>query len=403
MWFDSGCTHAFCLNPETNSGKWDLKWPANVYLEGSDQHRGWFHSSLIEACGARGSAPYEGVITHGFVMAEDGRKMSKSLGNQVFPEKIIKQSGAEILRLWVASSDYAEDLRIGPEILKTNTDAYRKMRNTIRFLLGNLSHFNADQVITYKEMPELERYMLNRLHELDLVVREGYKTFDFKEVFSTLSNFCNLDLSAFYLDIRKDTLYCEAEDSLTRKAALTVMDEIFSHLTAWLAPIMCFTMEESWRSRHADADSVHLRLFPDVPDTWENKELARKWRRIRKVRRVVTGALEVERREKRIGSSLEAAPIVYINDKDLLEAFAGQSAADIFITSQAELKLEKANGEAFRLDDVEDIAVMPQKATGNKCARSWKILPEVGTDPDFPELTLRDADAVRRFDKLKGK
>ncbi len=402
VWFDSGCTHAFCLEAGTKSGKWDLKWPADLYLEGSDQHRGWFHSSLIEACGTRGRAPYDGVLTHGFVMAEDGRKMSKSLGNQVFPEKIIKQSGAEILRLWVASSDYAEDLRIGQEILKTNTDAYRKMRNTLRFLLGNLSHFDTDMTVDHQDLPELERYMLHRLYELDRTVRDGYKTFDFKEVFSTLSNFCNLDLSAFYLDIRKDALYCGADNNLVRKAALTVMEEIFNHLTAWLAPIMCFTMEESWRSRHPDADSVHLRLFPDAPIKWMDQDLARKWRRVRKVRRVVTGALEVERREKRIGSSLESAPIVYIENKDLLEAFDGLSAADIFITSQAELKLEKANGEAFRLDDVDDVAVVPQKATGNKCARSWKILPEVGTDPDYPELTLRDAQAVRRFDKQKG-
>ena len=362
VWFDSGCTHAFCLEDGTKRGQWDLKWPADVYLEGTDQHRGWFHSSLLESCGTRGRAPYNGLITHGFVMADDGRKMSKSLGNQVFPEKIIKQSGAEILRLWVASSDYAEDLRIGQEILKTNTDAYRKMRNTIRFLLGNLSHHKADDAVEYKDMPELERYMLNRLHELDLIVREGYKSFDFKKVFSTLFNFSSLDLSSFYLDIRKDTLYCEAQDSMTRRAALTVMDEIFSHLTAWLAPIMCFTMEESWLSRHPDADSVHLRQFPDVPEEWANKDLARKWRRIRKVRRVVTGALEVERREKRIGSSLEAAPIVYIDDKDLLEAFEGQSAADIFITSGAELKLEKANGDAFTLDDVENIGVVSAKS-----------------------------------------
>ena len=290
VWFDSGCTHAFCLEDGTKRGQWDLKWPADVYLEGTDQHRGWFHSSLLESCGTRGRAPYNGLITHGFVMADDGRKMSKSLGNQVFPEKIIKQSGAEILRLWVASSDYAEDLRIGQEILKTNTDAYRKMRNTIRFLLGNLSHYKADNAVEYKDMPELERYMLNRLHELDLIVREGYKSFDFKKVFSTLFNFSSLDLSSFYLDIRKDTLYCEAQDSMTRRAALTVMDEVFSHLTAWLAPIMCFTMEESWLSRHPDADSVHLRQFPDLPEEWANKDLARKWRRIRKVRRVVTGA-----------------------------------------------------------------------------------------------------------------
>lgn len=405
VWFDSGCTHAFCLEEGTKKGVWDLKWPADLYLEGSDQHRGWFHSSLIESCGTRGRAPYDGVLTHGFVMAEDGRKMSKSLGNQVFPEKIIKQYGAEILRLWVASSDYAEDLRIGQEVLKTNSDSYRKMRNTIRFLLGNLSHYSDDQAVEYKDMPELERYMLNRLVELDEVVRESYKTFDFKKIFSTLFNFSTLDLSSFYLDIRKDTLYCNSEDSLPRRAALTVMDEIFSHLTAWLAPIMCFTMEESWLSRHPDADSIHLRLFPEVPSTWADKDLADKWQRIRKVRRVVTGALEVERREKRIGSSLEAAPIVYIEDdehKGLFEAFDGQDAAEIFITSQAELKLEKSSGEAFRLDDVAHIAVVPQKAEGQKCARSWKILPEVGSDPDFPNLTLRDADAVRHYDKLKG-
>ncbi|MCF6200439.1 MAG: class I tRNA ligase family protein, partial [Hyphomicrobiaceae bacterium] len=405
VWFDSGSTHAFCLEQRedltTNNKR--MGGPDTVmYLEGTDQHRGWFHSSLLESCGTRGRAPYEGVLTHGFVMAKDGRKMSKSLGNQMFPEKIIKQSGAEILRLWVSSSDYMDDLRIGPEILKTNTDAYRKMRNTIRFLLGNLSHYDAAQAVDLKDMPELERYMLHRLTDLDKVVREAYLTFDFKKVFSTLFNFCTLDLSNFYLDIRKDALYCEAQDSQTRQATLTVMDEMFSHLTAWLAPIMCFTMEESWLSRHPDADSVHLRQFPTVPDAWADKDLARKWRRIRKVRRVVTGALEIERREKRIGSSLEAAPIVHIEDKDLLEAFEGQNAADIFITSQAELTLEKAGDEAFRLDDVPEVSVVPAKAQGQKCARSWKILPEVGSDPDFPDLTLRDANAVRRFDELKG-
>ncbi len=402
VWFDSGCTHAFCLEEGSKSGKWNLKWPANLYLEGSDQHRGWFHSSLLESCGTRGRAPYEGVLTHGFVMAKDGRKMSKSLGNQMFPEKIIKQSGAEILRLWVSSSDYMDDLRIGPEILKTNSDAYRKMRNTIRFLLGNLAHHDDSQTVDFKDMPELERYMLHRLTDLDKVVRESYLAYDFKKVFSTLFNFCTLDLSNFYLDIRKDTLYCEAKDSQLRQSALTVMDEIFDHLTAWLAPIMVFTMEESWLSRHPDAGSVHLRQFPEVPEEWTNKDLARKWRKIRKVRRVVTGALEVERREKRIGSSLEAAPIVHIEDKDLLEVFQGQNAADIFITSQAELTLDKAPDEAFRLEDVPEIGVVPAKAQGQKCARSWKILPEVGTDPDFPDLTLRDANAVRHFDQREG-
>ena len=406
VWFDSGCTHAFCLNPETNSGKWDLKWPASLYLEGSDQHRGWFHSSLLESCGTRGRAAYEGVLTHGLVMAEDGRKMSKSLGNVVFPEKIIKQNGAEILRLWVASSDYMDDLRIGQEILKTNVDAYRKLRNTFRFLLGNLAHYNEEMRVDYEDMPELERYMLHRLSELHKHVIKGYESYDFKSVFSQLSNFCNMELSAFYLDIRKDTLYCEAENSPLRHAALTVMDELFDYLVRWLAPIMVFTMEEAWLSRHPDDEgSVHLQRFHKVPKQWTNKELARKWRRIKKVRRVVTGALEVERREKRIGSSLEAAPVIYIedeDDRDLFDAFEGQDAAEIFITSQAELKMGKAGKEAFRLDDVPDIAVVPEKAQGQKCQRSWKILPEVGSDPDYPQLTPRDAAAVRRFDELKG-
>jgi len=411
VWFDSGCTHAFCLEQGTKSGKWNLKWPADLYLEGSDQHRGWFHSSLLESCGTRGRAPYDAVLTHGFVMAEDGRKMSKSLGNQVFPEKLIKQYGAEIVRLWVSSSDYTDDLRIGQEILKTNVDAYRKLRNTLRFLLGNLSHYDGEQKVAYKDLPELERYMLNRLHELDVVVRDGYNGFDFKKAFTALSNFCNMDLSGFYLDIRKDTLYCEPIDSLTRRAALGVMDELFNCLTAWLAPILCFTMEEAWRSRYPDAKdagrSVHLRQFPRVADSWSDKELARKWRRIRKVRRVVTGALEVERREKRIGSSLEAAPVVFIendDDRDLFTAFDGLDAAEIFITSQAELKLGKADSgvEVFRLEDVEGVAVAPARAKGAKCARSWKILPEVGQNPDYPDLTPRDAEAVRQFDAQKG-
>jgi isoleucyl-tRNA synthetase len=402
VWFDSGSTHAFCLEEGTARGQWHLKWPADLYLEGSDQHRGWFHSSLLESCGTRGRAPYDGLLTHGFVMAEDGRKMSKSLGNVVTPQDVIRDNGAEILRLWVASSDYGEDLRLGKEILKTNVDAYRKLRNTIRFLLGNLAHYKEPERVAFADMPELERYMLNRLHELDQEVRAGYTAFDFKQVFAQLSNFCVVDLSSFYLDIRKDTLYCEPISSVARRAALTVMEELFNCLTAWLAPIMCFTMEEAWLSRHpGDRGSVHLRQFPGVPAEWSDKELAAKWRLVRKVRRVVTGALEIERRDKRIGSSLEAAPTVYIEndtDRDLYDAFDGLDAAEIFITSQAELKLGKAAGEVFRLDDVAGVAVVPRLAVGRKCARSWRISPEVGSDPEFPDLSPRDAEAVRQLD-----
>ncbi len=397
VWFDSGSTHAFVLEQRE-----DLGWPASLYLEGSDQHRGWFQSSLLESCGTRGRAPYEAVLTHGFVMAEDGRKMSKSLGNQVFPQDVIKQSGAEILRLWAMSSDYTEDLRIGPEILKSNVDAYRKLRNTIRFLLGNLAHYEPSLGVEPAHMPELERYMLHRLSELDAVVRKEYGTFDFKRIFSALFNFCTIDLSAVYLDIRKDALYCEPYDSQVRRASLTVLERLFSCLTAWLAPMLCFTMEEAWLSRNADSDtSVHLQMFPDVPDDWRDDALAEKWRKIRQVRRVVTGALEIERREKRIGSSLEAAPEIFVSDEALYDLVSPYDWAEIAITSRAMLEKGEGPADAFRLEDVAGVAVVPKQAQGKKCARSWKILPEVGSDPEFPDLTLRDAEAVRQFDARK--
>jgi len=399
VWFDSGSTHAFCLEAEHNQGKWDLKWPADLYLEGSDQHRGWFHSSLLESCGTRGRAPYDAVLTHGFIMAEDGRKMSKSLGNQVFPQDIAKQSGAEILRLWVSSSDYWEDMRIGPEIIKTNTDAYRKLRNTMRFLLGNLHGFEESERVDPADMPELERIVLHRLTELDKLVRRGYHDFDFKRVFSALFHFATIDLSAFYFDIRKDALYCDPASSLTRRACRTVLDEVFSCLTAWAAPMLCFTMEEVWLSRFpSDDGSVHLRQFPQVPEAWRDEALAEKWSKVRALRRVVTGALEIERREKRIGSSLEAAPEVYVQDSDIAAAMQGIDLAEISITSQAVLREGEPPAGAFTLEDVPGIAVVPAKAEGDKCRRSWKILPDIGADPDFPDLSPRDAAAVREWD-----
>ena len=394
VWFDSGSTHAFVLEQRD-----DLKSPASLYLEGSDQHRGWFGSSLLESCGTRGRAPYEAVLTHGFVMAEDGRKMSKSLGNVIAPQKVIKQSGAEILRLWVASSDYGDDPRFGNEILKTNTDSYRKIRNTLRFMMGNLHYFEESDKVALKDMPELERYMLHRLHQLDGLVREAYLSFDFKRLYAALLNFCVVDLSNFYFDIRKDALYCDPKDSVNRRASLTVTDEIFLHLTAWLAPIMCFTMEEAWLTRYpSDDGSVHLRQFPDIPGDWLNEDIAKKWEKVRKVRKVVTGALEVERREKRIGSSLEAAPRVYIDDVDLMASLDGVDFADVVITSQVELIAASSPDDAFTLEDVSGVGVVPDLAQGQKCARSWKVLPEVGSDAEFPDLSARDAEAVRQFD-----
>jgi isoleucyl-tRNA synthetase len=398
VWFDSGSTHAFVLEQRL-----DLNWPASLYLEGSDQHRGWFQSSLLESCGTRGRAPYDAVVTHGFVVDEDGRKMSKSLGNVVAPQDVIRQSGAEILRLWAMSSDYAEDLRIGPEIVKANVESYRKLRNTLRFLLGNLAHYRPGLAVAYADMPELERYMLSRLAELDEVVRAGYQAFDFKRIFHALLNFAVNDLSAFYFDIRKDALYCDPYDSVTRRAALTVLDHVFEALTAWLSPMLCFTMEEAWLNRFPDEQvSVHLRQFPQTPREWRNERLADKWRKVRQVRRVVTGALEIERKEGRIGSSLEAAPKVYVADKGLRAALSGVDLAEIAITSGARLLLGEGPENSFRLDEVKGVAVVFARAEGVKCARSWKILEEVGADPEFPELTPRDVEAVRQFDARRG-
>ncbi|WP_339833335.1 isoleucine--tRNA ligase [uncultured Parvibaculum sp.] len=393
VWFDSGSTHAFVLEAR------GMPSPADLYLEGSDQHRGWFQSSLLESCATRGRAPYRQVLTHGMTLTDKGLKMSKSLGNAIEPEAIVKQNGADILRLWVASTDYWEDHSIGNEIVKSNVEAYRKLRNTFRYLLGNLAGFSDQERVAVADMPELERSILHRLSELDEIVRRSYLDYDFKRVTHTLSNFMNVDLSAFYFDIRKDTLYCDAPSSLRRRACRTVLDELFSCLTAWLAPVLCFTAEEVWLSRFpADDASVHLRIFPEIPAAWRDEALAEKWREIRELRRVVTGALEVERREKRIGASLEAAPEVYVSDVDLLAAMKGVDLAELTIVSQATLIEGEGPATAFRLDDVRGVAVVPKRAEGRKCARSWRVLPEVGSDPEFPDLSLRDAAAVREYD-----
>ncbi len=392
VWFDSGTTHAFCLE------KRGLKWPADLYMEGSDQHRGWFQSSLLEGCATRGRAPYDHILTHGFVVAQDGRKMSKSLGNTVSPQEVCDQFGAEIMRIWVASSDFTDDPAFGKDIIAANVETYRKLRNTLRYLLGGLDGFTEAERVPVSEMPGLERWMLHRLSEVDATIRDAMNAFNFQKAFTTLVNFTNVDLSAVYFDIRKDSLYCDAPDDLRRRANRTVMDELFKCLTAWFAPIMVFTCEEAWRLRFPDQGSAHLRQFPIVPSEWKNEELAAKWAKIFKVRRVVTGALEVERREKRIGSSLEAAPIVHVSDADLLQAFAGEVAEDIFITSQAVLVSGDGPGTAFRLDDTPSVSVVPDKAKGVKCARSWKYFDPATALPDFQDITPRDAKAVMAWD-----
>ncbi|TPM95584.1 isoleucine--tRNA ligase [Mesorhizobium sp. B2-1-5] len=397
VWFDSGSTHVFTLEDRP-----DLKWPADVYLEGSDQHRGWFHSSLLESCGTRGRAPYDTVVTHGFTMDEDGRKMSKSLGNTVVPQDVIKQSGADILRLWVVTTDYWEDQRLGKNVLQTNIDAYRKLRNTIRWMLGTLAHDDGEEV-PLEGMPELERLMLHRLAELDEVVRQGYDAFEFKRITRALLDFMVVELSAFYFDIRKDALYCDAPSSAKRKASVQVVRHLFDCLVRWLAPMLPFTMEEAWLDRHPDAVSVHLDQFPAIPENWKNEALADKWRKVRQVRRVVTGALEIARAQKVIGSSLEAVPVVTIDDAALEAAISDVDMAEMAITSDLVIAHGEAQQGAFTLEDVKGIAVVIEKAEDRglvKCARSWRYTADVGQDPAFPDVSARDAAVLHELRAL---
>jgi isoleucyl-tRNA synthetase len=391
VWFDSGSTHAFVLEKRP-----DLKWPADVYLEGSDQHRGWFHSSLLESCGTRGRAPYDTVVTHGFTMAEDGRKMSKSLGNTVAPQDIIKDYGADILRLWVASQDYTDDQRIGPEIMKGVADSYRKLRNTIRWMLGTLAH-DTGTALDPAMAPELERLMLHRLAELDGTVREAYRRYDYAEVTHTLMTFANTELSAFYFDVRKDALYCDAPSSARRHQALATVRTIFDCLVTWLAPVLPFTMEEAWASRGHDG-SVHLAEFAAVDPGWRDEALAARWAKVRRVRRVVLGALEVERQEKRIGASLEAHPVVRIADADLRAAVEAVDFADVVIASAVTIEAGDPAPGDFTLPEVPGVGVAVRLAEGRRCARSWRVLPEVGSDPRYPDLSARDAAAMAEID-----
>ncbi|PRZ50288.1 isoleucine--tRNA ligase [Tritonibacter scottomollicae] len=375
VWFDSGSTHAFVLRDREDGTEDGI---ADVYMEGTDQHRGWFHSSLLQASATKGRAPYRNVVTHGFTLDEKGMKMSKSLGNTIVPEAVIKQYGADILRLWVAQTDYTADQRIGPEILKGTADSYRRLRNTMRFMLGSLGDFSEDQRVDPSEMPELEQWVLHRLAELDHTVKAGYKAFDFNGVWQAIFNFATVDLSAFYFDIRKDTLYCDG-DTLNARAARTVLDILFHRLTTWLAPILVFTMEEVWLERFpGDDSSVHLIDMPDTPRDWINEPLAAKWAKVRQARRVVTAALEVQRTDKVIGASLEAAPVVHVREAEVLAALETVNFADVCITSDVQLTGDPSPAEAYRLPEIEGVSVVFEKAEGEKCQRCWKILPDVG-------------------------
>ncbi|MDZ4062377.1 MAG: isoleucine--tRNA ligase [Brevundimonas sp.] len=416
VWFDSGCTHAFTLETRDPAhgytGDRPSHWPADLYLEGSDQHRGWFQSNLLEGCGTRGRAPYDAVLTHGFTQDENGEKMSKSKGNTTDPATIIKESGADILRLWVSLVDYAEDQRIGKQILQTTVDAYRKLRNTVRYLLGALVGFDEDERLPLDQMPPLEKFILHRLWELDRDVRKAYVEYRFQDVVRSVLEFCSNDLSALYFDIRKDSLYCDRPDAIRRRAARTVMHEVFMRLTAWLAPLTPFTMEEAWGTRYPDGGSNCARVIPETPGAWRNDAEAARWEKVQTVLEAVNEVLEGERREKRIGSALDAAPIVLFRDRDLLAAYDGLDASEVFRTSAAELRpLE------YPLDDetnalvqdpnglftpVDQFKVIFRLADHPKCARSWRRVPDVGSDSDYPELSARDADAVRWWDAQRS-
>ncbi len=393
VWFDSGSTHAFCLEPRKDR---DLAWPADVYLEGSDQHRGWFHSSLLESSGTRGRAPYKTVVTHGFTLDEQGRKMSKSLGNSIAPQDIMKQYGADILRLWVVvGCDYAEDQRIGDAALKFMADHYRRLRNTFRYLLGALEGWSESERIDFTEMPELERWVLHRLSQLDEKVRATADSFDLHDLYMELHNFCAVDLSAFYFDIRKDSLYCDAPTGARRRAVRTVLREVLSRLTAWLAPVLVFTAEEAWRARPwaGGEASVHLRTYPETPSAWRDDALAAKWDKVREIRRVVTGALELARADKKIGASLQAHPIVHLT-AERRAMLDGVDLSEISITSGITVSDAPAANGAFTLAEIPGVAVLVNPAEGGKCDRCWQVLPEVGSHAHHPTLCNRCADVV---------
>ena len=372
VWFDSGSTHSYVLDKRP-----ELTWPANLYLEGSDQHRGWFHSSLLESCGTKGTAPFQNILCHGFVVDGKGQKMSKSLGNVVMPEEVIKNFGADILRLWVVASDYSEDLKIDKAILNQHAESYRRIRNTLRFLLGNLNDklLNDDFTkIDYSNLSSLEKYILLQVYELDLRFRDYINSYNFHKIYVELLNFCTLDLSAFYFDIKKDILYCDSENSLRRNKCLEVLNVLTNFLLKWFSPILAFTSEEAYQViKNKNYKSIHLQDFPIIPSTWNNSEVKNKWIGIKKVKQVVNAAIEDIRNTKIIGSSLEVNVIVYLKEK-YLNLIKEEDLSEIFICSEAKAEPLINQSNLFSLKDIEGVAVKIVKAKGQKCSRCWKIL-----------------------------
>ncbi len=394
VWFESGSTHAFVMEARE-----ELHWPADLYLEGSDQHRGWFQSSLLEAVGSRGQAPYKAVLTHGFILDEKGYKMSKSVGNGTSPVELMQNYGADILRLWVAGSDYTEDIKFGEKILAGHVDVYRRIRNTFCYLLGSFDGFDASQRVAYDDLGKLDRYILHRLHEVGASVEQSIAQFDFQRLITDINHFCARDLSAFYFDICKDALYCDDAASVKRRAIVTVLDEVFTCLVHWLAPILPFTCEEAWLSYKGlsledESESIHLSTLPKLPAQWRDQALAAEWAQIIAARSVVTGALEPKRADKTIGASLEAAPVVYVADATLAASLNSVAFSDVCITSAIAIKTGAAPVDAFTLADVGGVGVVFAKAEGAKCVRCWRYMPDHGSVAAHPDLCGRCATVV---------
>ncbi|WP_222548365.1 isoleucine--tRNA ligase [Asaia lannensis] len=396
VWFESGSTHSFVL------GRDGLNFPADLYLEGSDQHRGWFQSSLLESVGTLGVAPMKAIVTNGFVLDEQGRKMSKSLGNVIAPKEVTDKLGADILRLWVVNSDSNEDLRIGNEILKQQGELYRRLRNTLRWLLGALDGYTPEEALPFEQLPELERYILHRLSDLGGMIKQAVQTHQWVGVYPMLHGFCTTDLSAFYFDVRKDALYCDAPSSLRRRAARTVLDILHRALSTWLAPVLVFTAEEAWTSRFGEESSVHLQSFLEPDPNWHDVTLGDRWNQIRALRRVITTELEGARRGGVIGSSLEARLSLPLTEQEQA-VFGDVDWAELAIVSQADIQL-LTNAPSLYIEDTDRaehegvIEAHPGpsvgEAEGSKCLRCWRVLPEVGSQTEYPGLCLRCSDVV---------
>lgn len=398
VWFDSGCTHAFVLESRET-----LPRPANMYFEGLDQHRGWFQSSLLQSCASRGVAPYKQVRTHGFTVDEKGRKMSKSMGNGMEPQEIADKNGIEILRVLFAAADYTQELALGKTMMDQASETYRKLRNSIRYMMASTKDFAPENAVAYDELPLLEKWLLARTSEVHAKVIAEYDEYNFKGALSTIADFANLELSAFYVDVRKDALYCDPVNSTKRRAAQTVLHELFGRFLTWLAPICPFTTEEAWLTQNPDTVSIHLQVWRDIPAEWHNPASISRMSKLRDLRKAITGGLEIERAAKTIGSSLEAAPKVYISDNEILAAIGDEDLAELCITSGIEVLAGEAPASAYSIDDVKGVAVEFACANGVKCRRSWKYFDPKTANPQYPDITPRDAEAVMEWERAQDK